>query len=253
MKRAIWICIITASLRADSTYTDELRNGLREVGISIGDGSFTLEHLEQVARLQLDRTPQAKTLKLMMVGAKGGLPAPKAGPYDYESWRRLYDRSLGSNEIAEAIAIGSNAVLLVRDRSGKLTEHVLSGTNPLRIVAGGQDFEIVHMALAGYSTNLTLFLQTRGALEVAVGRVLLQKLQALVPNFEISTLVENEAWFVRVVGYPILNPFVEHNRPLTAEEYRQMKTLSCRYVAEVPECTIQPSSGDRASPKSLIQ
>jgi hypothetical protein len=242
MKTIIWICLVTSSLRADSVFQDSSKGGLREVGISLSDGVFTAEHLEQLARAELERTPRATFIKLTMVGTKGGLPLPKAtdAAYSFENWRRIYDLAT-PNEIAEMIRINDDAALIVRDRTGRLTERILTGRNPLRVAGAGQDFQIVDIILSraiAYGADIRFFLRTAGPLRVEAGEELLQMLQSSVPNSRVSASVQNNAWFVDDGDYPFLNPFVEREAEPTKEEYLQTKTLDCEYVAGSPSCTI---------------
>jgi hypothetical protein len=250
MKTIVWICLVAASLRADSVFTDSSRDGLREFGITLSDGFFTPEHLEQLARAELARTPRATFIKLTMVGSKGGLPLPKAPDaiYSFENWLRFYDEAAATpNEIAEMIAINGDAVLIVRDRSGSLTERILAGRNPLRVTAGGQDLQIVDVILIRailYGADIRFFLRTTELLRVEAGEKLLEVLQSSAPKFRISATVQNNAWFVGD-EYPFFNPLVEQRIEPTKEEYLQTKTLECGYVAESPSCAIHDQKAGR--------
>jgi hypothetical protein len=176
-----------------------------------------------------------------MLGAKGGLPLPKATTYSFASWLRLYNPP-SPNEIAEMIANGENAVLRVRDLSGKLTERVLSGNNPLSIAAGGETFQIVHLSIGvaiAYGADVRVFLRTAAPLRTQSGEELMRALQPSFPNFRISVSVQTDPWFIGEDDYPILNHFVEHERPPTFEEYHQMRTLNCSYAGELPTCTLK--------------
>ena len=241
MKAITLICLITAGLHADSVLWNRSRDGAREVALVLSDGAFTQERLEQLARVELARTPRANFIRLTMVGAKGRLPLPKATTYSFAAWLRLYEPP-GPNEIAEMIANGDDAVLRVRDLTGKLTERVLSGRNPLTIAVGEEDFQIVHVS-AGvailYGGDVRVFLRTARPLRVETGEALLEALQASFPNFGISVSAQNIPWFVNEGDYPISNPFAENGRPPTPEEYLRTKTLRCSYVSGLPACRIE--------------
>ena len=192
--------------------------------------------------MELVRTPRAGFIKLTMVGAKGVLPGGRLPDADYgfADWLRLYDPS-HPTEVAEMIANGEDAVLQVRDLTGKLTERVLSGKNPLNITAGGENFQIVYLSIGvavAYGGEVRVFLRTASPLRTQTGEVLMRALQPSFPDFWISVLVQNDPWFVHEGDYPFVNPFVENKKPPTLEEYLQIKTLTCRYVDELPRCAV---------------
>jgi hypothetical protein len=240
MKTITLIFLVAASLRADSTLWDSSRDGVREVTLTLSEGAFTEEHLDELARMELARTPRASFIKLTMVGAKGGLPGPRGASYGFADWLRLYDPSR-PNEIAEMIANGDDAVLRVRDLSGKLTERVLSGKNPLSVTVGGENFQIVYLSIGvavAYGGEVRVFFRTASTLRTQAGEALMRALQPSFPSFRISVLVQNDPWFVREGDYPIVNPFVENKKPPTPEEYLQIKTLTCRYADGPPTCGV---------------
>ncbi len=170
------------------------------------------------------------------------MPLPKTQAFDFEAWSRVYRQAGAPNEIAEMIASGDDAILRVRDRTGKLTEQVLSGKDPLRVAVGEADFRIVHVSVGraiAYGSDVRFFVSTTGPLRLEPAEGLLQMLQASLPNFGASVNIQNSPWFINDVDYPFLNPFVETARPPTREEYLRTNTMSCMYVDGLPSCKIQ--------------
>ena len=235
MKTLSLLCLVTTLLYADTRVTDEERDGVRTVVITLSEGSFTLEHLEELSRLELSRAPRAALISLTMIGSRGGVPLPKPDHFGFQTWMSIYNARNELNEIAEMTAIHEDAVLRVRERNGTATERILSGTNPLHISAGGQDFQI--LSVFESREDIRFFISTAFPLRVDGGEELLRTLQVALPNTAITANVQNDGLFIDSAEYPFLNPFVRIDRPPTEDEYRRIKTLTCNNT-RTPRCEI---------------
>jgi hypothetical protein len=237
MNTLLLLCLIT-TFCADKRSEDSVRDDLRMVTVRVSEGSFALEHLEELARLELSRTPHVNLIRLTMMGAQGWYSVPTPDHFGFQTWMNVYKSSNEPHEVAEMLAIRDNAVLRVRDRNGTVTEKILSGKNPLRIAVAGQDFQILYVfASLWRQEDIRFFIRTASPLRVDAGAELLRTLQLALPNRAIIANVQNDGLFIGSPGYPFLNPFVRIERPPTEQEYLRMKTLMCDNT-RMPPCEI---------------
>jgi hypothetical protein len=246
MKTFTLLCLISTVLCADTRLEDSERGDLRKVVIRISEGAFTLEHLEELAQIELTRAPRVSLTSLTMIGSQAGFPLPKPDHYGFQTWLNIYNIKSEPNEIAEMVAIGQDAVLRVSDRNGTLTERILSGKNPLRIAVEGRDFQIVYVATdipvgkyVRYREDIRFFIRTVSPLRVDTEEELFRMLQVVLPNVRVIMNVQNDGLFIDSPDYPFLNPFVRIERPPTREEYLRTKTLRCDNAIGPPWCKIQ--------------
>src|ERR1700722_1461283 len=138
MRFSFVILLLVAALRGDDVVRELSRPGMQQKAIRVGQGPFTISHVEALARAELARKPRAHFTQLLIYGQKGGAPLPKPDHVSYDYWRGQHD-SLEKlpNEIAEMVSIGDNAVLRMHDSSGQVLRKVLSGEDPLRVDIGG--------------------------------------------------------------------------------------------------------------------
>jgi hypothetical protein len=239
MQTLLLLCLTATILCADTRLEDSASDDLRMVTIRVSEGSFTLEHLEELARLELSRTPHVNLIRLTIMGAQGWYSVPTPDHFGFQTWINVYSSSNEPNEVAEMVAIRDNAVLRVRDRSGMITEKILSGKNPLRIAVAGQDFQVLYVyASLWRQEDIRFFIRTASPLRVDSGEELLRMFQVALPNRAIAVNVQNDGLFIGSPGYPFLNPFVRIEKPPTEQEYIRMKTLRCDST-RMPMCEIR--------------
>ena len=150
MRPTLWLVVLVFSrtIAADSVLGELIQAGMKQKTMRLG-GTFSESNIERLARAELKKRPRVNFIKLTIFGEKAGTPLPKPDHVSYDSWKGLYELAArSSNEIAEMISIGDNAVLRVRESNGKVTSKMLTGTNPLEVMISGDLYQIVYLALS---------------------------------------------------------------------------------------------------------
>jgi hypothetical protein len=209
--------------------------------VVVSKGTFDERNLERLARAELGKRPRRNFTQLVVYGDRGGAPLPKPAHTTYDYWRGLYDSaSRGTNQIAEMISIGGNAVLRIHDTSGKVIRRVLAGRDPLKLDVSGQAFEIVYLSFTAPSPyilqRIDVYLSTSGPLSEEAGLRLLQSLQPIFPDLEVALYIRNDSWFIYQPTYPFANPFSEDLNPPSVDEYSKTRTLRCGRWSGVTSC-----------------
>lgn len=241
MRVLCWIFLVAIAAKAETVLGELNRAGMREKSIKVDPGSFTENNVVRLCRVELRRKPRANVTILHVYGERGAAPLPQpVHGHTYEYWRGFYDsQSQLPNEIAEMVAIGKNAVLRMRDASGRVTRRVLAGRDPLLIGLQGTRFEIVHLAFSPARPYIfqraSVYVRTAEPLETAPGLELLGILRPVFPDLEVSVYIRNDAWFIHEAGYPFFNPLVEDEIPPSPDEYRT-PTLRCGHWTGAPAC-----------------
>jgi len=142
------------------------------------------------------------------------------------------------------ISIGDNAVLRMRDASGKVTRKVLTAKDPLIIPVQNVQFEIVYIAFSPpglyVQQSISVYIQTAAAsLSVETGLELLRRLDPIFPGFAVAVAVQHDAWFIYEPGYPFFNPLTETLPSPTPEEYNKTQTLTCGHWTGSATCGLQ--------------
>lgn len=241
MKLMVGILMLVAAANADTLLGELSRDGMRRKYIKTAGGSFTVSHVERLCRAELKRKPKPNFIMLHVYGETGGDPLPQpAHGRTYDYWRGIYDQTPKVNEIAEMIAIGSNAVVRMREASGRVVRRVLSGQDPLQIDVRGEQYEILHIGFTNPSPYILqradVFIQTGAFLQKEMGLELLRILKPVFADIEVSVYIRNDPWFINASNYPFFNPLIGDRTPPSQEEYRATPTLSCGYWTGLPTC-----------------
>lgn len=243
MKALIWILLMSMTANAQTVVGEISRTGMIQKAVGVPSRTFTESHLESLCRTELRRRPRPNFISLHMYGANGAAPLPQpAHGRTYGYWRSIYDQARRSNEIAEMIAIGDNAVLRMRDANGNVTRRVLAGRDPLQIEVQGVHFEIVYFTFSVPKPYIfqsaSIYVRTAAPLERVPSRELLSSLRPVFPDLGVSVHIRNDAWFINEPGYPFFNPFVEEQIPPSPENWKT-PTLRCGYWTGSPSCFLE--------------
>lgn len=217
---------------------------MRQKAIAVSSSSFTDAYIERLARAELAARPRVNFTQLYVYGDKGGAPLPKPSHVTYDHWRGLYGSlAQSSNEIAEMVSIGGNAVLRIHDGVGTIHTRVLAGKDPLQIDTERDRFEVLYFAFSTPGLHILqrvdVYIRTDSRLTAESGIELLRRMQPLFPDFEVSIFVRNDPWFIYEPTYPVLNPFLKNERPPTIEEYGNGQTLKCGQTSHSPSCRLE--------------
>ena len=183
---------------------------------------FTLSSVERRARVELSRAKRVPFVQITFYGHHGGAPLPLPTHSSDEHWRKLYETQKERHrEIAELVSFGGNAVLRLRDSSGKLVRRVLQGTDPLQYTVRGTLYEIL-------SVGNTLHFRTTASLDVATGNQLVAQLKRVLPeSLRLNIEIRNNEWLMD----PIANPFI-FNVPAPSDI--RSPTMFCNFYGCVP-------------------
>lgn len=160
---------------------------------------------------------------------------------DYDWWLKLYNQ-FGRDMLpmAEIAGYGDNAVLRLRDASGKLSEAVLSGRNFLHVTLGGLRFEILKLAFdppapvdeRGTGNRAVVRVYARfSQVEQATRPGSLESFgkyaQGLFGQEQTVVALRRDAFFITDNRFPIVYRFDELSRPPSREEYDRSSTVYC--------------------------
>ena len=244
MKIYMWAMLASAMLLGgDSVLRDQGRPGVKIKSIAISPNLFNEMHLEQVCRSELSKSPRSGFMQILLLGDRGGSPLPKSGHFDFKMWRRMHDEAVNMpNEFAEMISINGEAVLRMRDGSGKVTKKVLTEHDPLKVVIAGDMFEIIYLGFSAPAPftlqRVDAYVRTSASLKPESGLDLLRKLDQVFPGYEVSVFVRDDPWFIYQPSYPFFNPFVEEPTPPTDPDHLA-PTLQCGHWSGAPSCKIE--------------
>jgi hypothetical protein len=209
--------------------------------MTLSPGAFGERYVEQIARGQLARTPRPHIIHLQIYGAGMGAPVPKPDHFNFEHWREEYQRETKLTfEIAEMIARGDEVVLRKRNATGTFSKRVLSGNDPLTLLAQGQKFEIVYFEFdANRLPTFSIFIRSTSPVAAKDGLALFQALETLFPKIDVSIAIRPDIWFVRATRYPFLNPFIQDLSPPNSEDYNRSRTVECDRLSGSASCKLQ--------------
>ena len=246
MKIFALICLsLSPLLCADTVIREDVRTGIRQKSVRVEPGSFTEAHLEYLTRAELSRVPKANFLRLLVYGMEGGLPLPQLGPpADIGAWLRVYDEiAKKNNEVGEMIAIGNKASLRMQDQNGRIIRHVLERSDPLQIDVDGDQLRIVwlHFSDGGralVNQGARVYVHTDDSVTPQTGLKLLAMLDQVLPGWEVSVHISNDARFLGIRDFPFVNPLEDTPTP-TEEDFRDFekrRVLVCGHWQPTPTC-----------------
>ena len=215
-----WLLVFAMVSSGDTILREVNRKGMRQKAIAVNSGSFTEAYVERLARAELATRPRVNFTQLYVYGDKGGAPLPKPSHVSYDYWRGLYGSLVQSpNEIAEMVSVGANAVLRIRDGVGTIRRRVLAGKDPLEIDVEGDRFEVLYFAFSTPELHtlqrVDIYVRTDASLQKEKGLMLLQRLQPLFPDLEVSIFVRNDAWFIYLTDVSVRQSLLRE--PKTAD------------------------------------
>lgn len=178
----------------DKTIFAEMRDGRVSIQTKILPAStFTVPNMETVGRQFLgDLSTSLAIARLSLYDREDVAVAETAGMCEgsYLQWRLYFDRfPKRAFAAADVISIRENAVLRMRTASGLVTQWVLRGSDPTRVLVDGVSFEMLFVAGrtrsrfedcgAPGTVEPVLFLRTTSALDLDLCRRATLKLAAV--------------------------------------------------------------------------
>lgn len=157
---------------------------------------------------------------------------------DYAWWLELY-RKFGRNLLAaaEILCYQDNAVLRLRDSTGKVTESVLAGSNFLHVQLDRVQFEILkayygplppHTSSApGDEAAVHIYVRASSAPISGEAREFSRLMQERYKQKRVTVLIRTDAFFLTDWVFPIMYRFDAATTPPTREEYEKSKTIYC--------------------------
>jgi len=245
MKIGVPLLLLAAALYAQTVLTNREFGRVKFKTVRIA-GPFSVQDLERPCRRELKNAQSAKIFRLLILGELGGLPLPKPlSAYKYQYWLDFYEKSRRlPNELAELVAVGNNAVLRVRDRTGAVSKRVLMGRDPLRFEILGQGFEVLHMEFIDTSPSsrqqrVNIYLRTKAELKQQYGLRVLALIRNWFEELEVYAYIRNDGWFIYESGYPFANPFEENGEPILEVDHQETRTLRCGPWAAEASCLLE--------------
>jgi hypothetical protein len=215
------------------------------VFIQVKEGDFTEQQLTRLARHALNGS-SAPFMQVNLLGAGSGVPLEKPSHFSFQHWREIFDIAAGEKtQAAEAISMGRNRVLRVRQADGSIIRKVLSGRDPLVIELAGKEYDIVYFGFSGpnrfgLQESVFVFVRARGPVDSAVGGELLNRVKRFFPAVGVRLEIRNDAWFVYQDRYPFFNPFNGDRDVPSQGEYEGSPTLTCLESADGASCRTDP-------------
>jgi hypothetical protein len=155
----------------------------------------------------------------------------------YPFWRMQYDAvSKRMFAIGELMAFGQNSVVRFRDKSGSVSETVLTGSDPRSVVIGGFKGKIVHAGMSGRMPMpwLELYVVGTGALDSKAGAEYVADFSRQMGVNDSTIEFRSDPWFINEIWRTWLPLFEEHRgSPPSEEAFAATKTLDCFVVLTV--------------------
>jgi hypothetical protein len=163
-----------------------------------------------------------------------------ARPYD--GWLKAYKslQELFLFPVAELITMGDSAVLLIRDRQGRITSQVLQGDDPRMLIINGIRVRLLYFNTAGPGRPetepwLQMYAAADGELSEPLAREALLNLAARVPYKTVYLEMRADVWFINEHGYPVM-PAFEESQPPARDQFIDSKTVVCRHWGNDTSC-----------------
>jgi hypothetical protein len=225
---------------ADRTLEDESDPTIVFRKIAVSGEPFNEQYVLRRCREFLNRNSGKKLIRYTLVPDEPGATSEWLGcdhckPYPF--WRMQYDAVAKETfPIGEMIVLGENAVVRYRSKSGSVSETVLAGSNPRRILLGTFTGKIVHVGMSGKMSSprtVWLKLYVAGAGEIAsdAGAEYIADFSSQMGVPYASVEFRSDPWFINEIWRPWFPLFEEHRGvPPTDQEFNSTKTLRCVMV-----------------------
>jgi hypothetical protein len=212
---------------------------------------FTLPQIERRTRDFINRAMRGRGLVVFSVytDVQDAAMAMTATRGSYRQWKLYYD-AVSSRPLraAEAIAIGEDAVLRVRQADGTVLRQVLAGKDPLQFKIDGAAFEILIVqprvgtrfdrCEPGPSVSPLVEAKTNVPLSASLCIRAAARVAELLKTRKLFVGFRNDHWFISSADFPVRYPFSAEEPPPSEEEYYRTVTFSCGVLCqEEPHCT----------------
>jgi len=175
-----------------------------------------------------------------------GVVANNEKPLDigYSGWRPIFDDYRSAvPPSAQFISINGNASLVFRDKSGRVAEKVIAGSDPRLIRSEGKTLHIADIisktVRVGSSTDLTtsFYCWSSDPYDNASVAAALKGIIAATGIQRVTVEIEREPWFV-LSDFPVLYPYHDLDRPPSEEQYLRMPRTYCSTIFHsTPACS----------------
>lgn len=200
---------------------------------AISSADFKPEILEKYFTSRLATEGQRfRTMKLS-VTSHGTKESNTKGLIEvgYELWDGQY-KSQGRQAppVAELVVIHGSAIMRIRTPDGRIDQKILKGINPMMLVVGTTNFQILHLTIyrgIGDRANVYLYLQSNVPLKRKEVFEATSTLSKTVDHDELQVYFRNDSWFIRQGDFPIVYPFESPSVPPSISEYQASPEARC--------------------------
>lgn len=236
------ILLLSAMLcfAADRTLSDETSPTIIFRTIAVSGEQFDQQYVIRRSHQFLIDNSRTKLIVLTFVPDEPDAHTSLLGcdhckPYPF--WRMQYDAvSKRKFPIGELMAFGANSVVRYRDRSGLVSETVLSGVDPRILSIGEFKARIVHTGMSGRMPTpwLKLYVVGTGKIDSKAGAEFIARYSAQMGVTDSTIEFRSDPWFINEIWSTWLPIFEQHRgTPPTEEAFATTKTLKCDVVRTI--------------------
>ncbi len=233
--RAILCCVFLCSpLSAQRLLFEQASSGALQCGIVVPDGRFDERELLRLARENLQRETRQKVISVFMAttdeAVSEALTLYSGGEREYLTFAvRYLTPGWASWGMAEAIRIGSDAVLRIRYPDGRLGRLVLQGRDPLVF---GDGSEVIHIHVPPVRTGPpqvppVFFVRTSQPLSESTCNRIVADLRRRSGLAEADVRIRNDHWFITDPQMPVRYAFWERQQIPGPVDFIEGRTALC--------------------------